>query len=307
MISSEELRSLVACLSTVLSELESRVLSLYLDGYSYTAIGEKLGCDCKTVDNALQRVKRKVGAHLALARRPAVDRCILAHAHLAHHRPRRPRRCSPSAACIAAHAAAGARTRPAFERALAQVNRDLAAAAAERPRLGPRARSRPPRAASTPSSAAPSPPSSRSSRCIDRPGTEEDQRGLPRARPSGRRATTLMLGRPRRRRVEARRSSGRPPRRRGGGARRPRRSRSPRRSRRTTCSASTSSGPMLPSREHRVAQPVHQARPVVRADQHDREVADLAPSGAASRPRTARRASRTRPGRPRTRSRSGRT
>src|SRR6202012_4677138 len=64
-ISSEELRSLVACLSTVLSDLESRVLSLYLDGYSYTSIGEKLGCDCKTVDNALQRVKRKVGAHLA--------------------------------------------------------------------------------------------------------------------------------------------------------------------------------------------------------------------------------------------------
>ena len=28
------------------------------------AIGERLGCDCKTVDNALQRVKRKVGAHL---------------------------------------------------------------------------------------------------------------------------------------------------------------------------------------------------------------------------------------------------
>jgi RNA polymerase sporulation-specific sigma factor len=63
-ISSEELRSLVACLSTVLSDLESRVLSLYLDGHSYTAIGEKLGCDCKTVDNALQRVKRKVGSHL---------------------------------------------------------------------------------------------------------------------------------------------------------------------------------------------------------------------------------------------------
>ena len=63
-ISSEELQALVACLSTVLSELESRVLSLYLDGYSYTSIGEKLGCDCKTVDNALQRVKRKVGAHL---------------------------------------------------------------------------------------------------------------------------------------------------------------------------------------------------------------------------------------------------
>ena len=63
-ISSEELRSLVDCLSTVLSELESQVLGLYLDGHSYTGIGDQLGCDCKTVDNALQRVKRKVGIHL---------------------------------------------------------------------------------------------------------------------------------------------------------------------------------------------------------------------------------------------------
>jgi RNA polymerase sigma-H factor len=64
-ISSEELRSLVACLSTALSELESRVLALYLDGYSYEHVGMRIGCDTKTVDNALQRVKRKVGAHLA--------------------------------------------------------------------------------------------------------------------------------------------------------------------------------------------------------------------------------------------------
>ena len=63
-ISSEELQALVACLSTVLSELESRVLALYLDGYSYEEVGDKLGCEAKTVDNALQRVKRKVGAHL---------------------------------------------------------------------------------------------------------------------------------------------------------------------------------------------------------------------------------------------------
>jgi RNA polymerase sporulation-specific sigma factor len=70
-ISSEELRSLVACLSTVLSDLESRVLALYLDGYSYEKVGEKLGCDCKTVDNALQRVKRKVGQHLASRAVPA--------------------------------------------------------------------------------------------------------------------------------------------------------------------------------------------------------------------------------------------
>jgi RNA polymerase sporulation-specific sigma factor len=63
-ISSEELRALVACLSTALSDLESRVLALYLDGRSYEEIGERIACDTKTVDNALQRVKRKVGVHL---------------------------------------------------------------------------------------------------------------------------------------------------------------------------------------------------------------------------------------------------
>ena len=64
-IATEELESLVSCMSSVLSELESRVLSLYLDGYSYEVIAEKLDCDTKTVDNALQRVKRKVATHLA--------------------------------------------------------------------------------------------------------------------------------------------------------------------------------------------------------------------------------------------------
>jgi RNA polymerase sporulation-specific sigma factor len=64
-IASEELRALVSCLSSVLSELESRVLSLYLDGHSYEEIGERLECDTKTVDNALQRVKRKVAAHIS--------------------------------------------------------------------------------------------------------------------------------------------------------------------------------------------------------------------------------------------------
>jgi RNA polymerase sporulation-specific sigma factor len=63
-ISSEELRALVGCLSTGLSPLESRVLALYLDGFSYEGIGARLGCETKTVDNALQRVKRKVAAHL---------------------------------------------------------------------------------------------------------------------------------------------------------------------------------------------------------------------------------------------------
>jgi RNA polymerase sporulation-specific sigma factor len=64
-ISSEELQSLVGCLSTTLSDLESRVLSLYLDGRPYEEIAGRLSCEPKTVDNALQRVKRKVGAHLS--------------------------------------------------------------------------------------------------------------------------------------------------------------------------------------------------------------------------------------------------
>ena len=63
-IASEELSALVSCLSSVLSELESGVLSLYLDGHSYEQIGERLECDTKTVDNALQRVKRKVASHV---------------------------------------------------------------------------------------------------------------------------------------------------------------------------------------------------------------------------------------------------
>ncbi len=58
----------------MLSDLESRVLSLYLDGHSYEAIAERLECDTKTVDNALQRVKRKVGTHLASREVAAVGR-----------------------------------------------------------------------------------------------------------------------------------------------------------------------------------------------------------------------------------------
>jgi RNA polymerase sporulation-specific sigma factor len=63
-ISTEELGSLVECLTSVLSDLESEVLTCYLDGRSYEEIADRLACDTKTVDNALQRVKRKVSTHL---------------------------------------------------------------------------------------------------------------------------------------------------------------------------------------------------------------------------------------------------
>src|SRR5947207_3395385 len=62
-ISTEELQSLVGCLSTSLSPLESDALRLYLEGASYEGMAEELGCDTKTIDNALQRVKRKILNH----------------------------------------------------------------------------------------------------------------------------------------------------------------------------------------------------------------------------------------------------
>ncbi|MFN8223571.1 MAG: RNA polymerase sporulation sigma factor SigH [Gaiellales bacterium] len=64
-ISTEELQSLVGSLTTTLSSLESEALRLYLDGRSYERMAEDLECDCKTIDNALQRVKRKILAHQA--------------------------------------------------------------------------------------------------------------------------------------------------------------------------------------------------------------------------------------------------
>jgi RNA polymerase sporulation-specific sigma factor len=62
-ISTEELQSLVFTLGTGLSKLESDALRLYLEGSSYEEMAAELGCDTKTIDNALQRVKRKVLAH----------------------------------------------------------------------------------------------------------------------------------------------------------------------------------------------------------------------------------------------------
>jgi RNA polymerase sporulation-specific sigma factor len=70
-ISTEELQSLVFCLGSGLSSLESEALRLYLDGNSYEQMAEELGCDTKTIDNALQRVKRKILAHQASRAVPA--------------------------------------------------------------------------------------------------------------------------------------------------------------------------------------------------------------------------------------------
>ena len=62
-ISTEELQSLVFALGSGLSKLEADALKLYLEGSSYEEMAEDLGCDTKTIDNALQRVKRKILTH----------------------------------------------------------------------------------------------------------------------------------------------------------------------------------------------------------------------------------------------------
>jgi RNA polymerase sporulation-specific sigma factor len=64
-ISTEELQSLVFCLGTGLSKLEAEALRLYLEGSSYEEMAVDLAVDTKTIDNALQRVKRKILQHQA--------------------------------------------------------------------------------------------------------------------------------------------------------------------------------------------------------------------------------------------------
>lgn len=51
-------------LNDMLSEFENQVLANYLDGATYQEISDKLGTHVKSVDNALQRVKKKLAAAL---------------------------------------------------------------------------------------------------------------------------------------------------------------------------------------------------------------------------------------------------
>ena len=59
-ISQEELDSIQTQMDTLLSDLEQQVLNAFLDGKSYQEIAEALGRHAKSIDNALQRVKRKL-------------------------------------------------------------------------------------------------------------------------------------------------------------------------------------------------------------------------------------------------------
>jgi RNA polymerase sporulation-specific sigma factor len=66
LISREEFADIEGKMEEILSDLERKVLSLYLDGRSYQEISVELNRHVKSIDNALQRVKRKLERYLQM-------------------------------------------------------------------------------------------------------------------------------------------------------------------------------------------------------------------------------------------------
>ena len=64
-VSNERMDTMRDSMAEMLSGLEVDVLRLYVEGQSYHEIGEHLGRHVKSIDNALQRIKRKLDVHLA--------------------------------------------------------------------------------------------------------------------------------------------------------------------------------------------------------------------------------------------------
>lgn len=63
-VNREEVDDIELKMAELLSDLERKVLALYLDGRSYQEISEELNRHVKSIDNALQRVKRKLEKYL---------------------------------------------------------------------------------------------------------------------------------------------------------------------------------------------------------------------------------------------------
>ena len=61
----ERMASMQAMMQCLLSGLEVEVLGLYVEGRSYQEIGTSLGRHVKSIDNALQRIKKKLEVHVA--------------------------------------------------------------------------------------------------------------------------------------------------------------------------------------------------------------------------------------------------
>lgn len=63
-ISAEEIEAIRDSMRESLTDLEGDVLRLYMDGKSYEEIAGALGNHVKSIDNALQRIKRKLQRHI---------------------------------------------------------------------------------------------------------------------------------------------------------------------------------------------------------------------------------------------------
>jgi RNA polymerase sporulation-specific sigma factor len=63
-ISGEEMQSMKVAFAQILSDFEAEVLHMYVEGKSYQEIAEHLDRHVKSIDNALQRIKRKIEIHL---------------------------------------------------------------------------------------------------------------------------------------------------------------------------------------------------------------------------------------------------
>ena len=59
-INKETVNKLGSDVNRVLSQFELLVFSLYLQGHSYVNIAKAIGKDSKSIDNALQRIKKKI-------------------------------------------------------------------------------------------------------------------------------------------------------------------------------------------------------------------------------------------------------
>ena len=64
LIGLEEFREIELKLTELLSDLESTVVDLYMGGQTYLEISRELNVQVKTIDNALQRVKKKLDKYL---------------------------------------------------------------------------------------------------------------------------------------------------------------------------------------------------------------------------------------------------
>ena len=64
LIDREDLSVIEGRIGEMLSDLEKQVLVRYMEGKSYVEIGEEMGRHVKSIDNALQRIKRKLLKYL---------------------------------------------------------------------------------------------------------------------------------------------------------------------------------------------------------------------------------------------------